>query len=165
VFVVHGTKKFLDRVGLPGSGEVPTTTVLGNWYATAVFWQPQAALFVNEKTLLPVVVPLAPAAGVVERFPTFMAEVLTVLGINGSFVDAEVSEMSDHVLTKTQSRSVLGSMNDFVHLGKLHAGAQTAYDPLDLSLQLADVPCGPLYRSHTFPAEELRALVSQWMET
>jgi hypothetical protein len=161
MFVVHGTKKLLDRVGRPGSDELPPTTALGNWYATAVFWRPQAALFVNEKTLLPVVVPLAPAATVVNRFPTYLVGVLIRLGIDRSFVEAEVSEMSDHLLAKTQNRSVLGSMNDFVYLGKHYAADDRTYDPLELSLQLADVPCGPLYGSHAFPAEELRALVSE----
>jgi hypothetical protein len=60
---VRATKKLLDRIGPPnlGEGEEPTT-LLGQWYATAVFWKPQVALFVNEPTLLPVLMPLAPAA-------------------------------------------------------------------------------------------------------
>ncbi len=34
--------------------------MLGDWFATALFWKPQAMLLVNQRTLLPVVVPLAP---------------------------------------------------------------------------------------------------------
>jgi hypothetical protein len=35
--------------------------MLGSWYATVLLWKPQVALLVNEKTLLPVLMPLAPA--------------------------------------------------------------------------------------------------------
>jgi hypothetical protein len=60
---IHATKKLLTRVKGPSAPaeEIPTTT-LGNWYATAVFWRPQVALFVNERSLLPLLIPLAPAA-------------------------------------------------------------------------------------------------------
>ena len=39
-----------------------STTLLGEWYATALLWKPQVALLVNETTLLPALMPLAPAA-------------------------------------------------------------------------------------------------------
>jgi hypothetical protein len=68
VFVVHGTRKFVDRVGKPAATAADSTTALGAWYATALMWKPQPALFVNERTLLPVLLPLAPAKNVVERF-------------------------------------------------------------------------------------------------
>jgi hypothetical protein len=32
--------------------------MLGSWYATVLLWKPQVALLVNEKTLLPVLMPL-----------------------------------------------------------------------------------------------------------
>ncbi len=37
------------------------TTALGNRYSTMLLWKPQMALFVNEATLMPVLLPLAPA--------------------------------------------------------------------------------------------------------
>ena len=78
--VIRATKKFLDRVGRPLSEPPPSTTVLGDWYANVLFWRPQAALFVNQRTLLPVLVPLAPAATVIARLrPT----VELVLGLHG----------------------------------------------------------------------------------
>lgn len=55
MLVVHTTNKLLDRVGRP-SVELTTrsTTVLGSWYATVLFWRSEIALLVNERTLLPV---------------------------------------------------------------------------------------------------------------
>lgn len=68
-YTIHGTKKLLDRVKRPVVEPVDVpSTMLGNWYANALMWRPQAALFVNEVTLLPVFVPLAPAKGLAERF-------------------------------------------------------------------------------------------------
>lgn len=61
--IIHCTQKLLDRI--KPSTIVPddrSDTLLGNWYATVLFWRPQVALLVNEKTLLPVLMPLAPAA-------------------------------------------------------------------------------------------------------
>jgi hypothetical protein len=87
---------------------VASTTKLGSWYATALFWKPQAALFVNEPTLLPVLTPLAPAAGVIDRFPGALAIVLAAHGVRPAFVDADLTEMADHRLTTTKSRSVVG---------------------------------------------------------
>jgi hypothetical protein len=70
VFVVHGTRKFLDRVNGPApTPDDQSTTALGDWYVTVLFWGPHVALFVNESTLLPVLVPFAPAATVTARFP------------------------------------------------------------------------------------------------
>lgn len=71
VYVTHAAKKLRDRLGVPaGAGVIgPSDTVLGSWYATAVFWKPQVALFVNEATLLPVLMSLAPTATLTDRFP------------------------------------------------------------------------------------------------
>jgi hypothetical protein len=162
VFVVHGTKKFLDRV--PAStAAVPelSTTALGNWYATVLFWRPQAALFVNELTLFPVVTAFAPAATVIDRFPPAAAMVFEALELNKSFIESEVAEMAEYRLTSTASRSVVGSMYEFVHLGRVFSGPNDTYDPVALSLRLAEVPCGPLYGRHVSPDRELTAFVVQ----
>ena len=77
MLIVRATRKLLDRVGPPNLGEgEQSTTGLGPWYATALFWKPQVALFVNEPALLPVLMPLAPAATLLARFPRHVAAVL-----------------------------------------------------------------------------------------
>ncbi len=164
MFVVHGTKKFLERAKRPVGDPGDPTTALGNWYATVVFWKPQAAVFVNERTLMPIVVPLAPAASVTDRFPGHVSAVFTALGLDPSFIESEIAEMSDCRLAKTESRSLLGSMNEFVYIGKALSDDGHSYDPMDLSLELAKVPCGPLYGSHVTPDDELRAFVAALKE-
>jgi len=54
VLIVRATKKLLDRIGPPTLREGEhSSTILGEWYATALFWKPQVVLLVNEPTLLP----------------------------------------------------------------------------------------------------------------
>ncbi len=68
--------------------------------------------------------------------------------------------MSDFRLAETKSRSLLGSVNEFVYLGKAFSDDDRSYDPVELSLELAKVPCGRLYGSHVTPDDELRAFVT-----
>ncbi len=162
VFVVHGTKKFLDRAGrTTGAPTDRSTTALGSWYATALFWKPQVALFVNETTLLPVLIPLAPAAGVVGRFPAALEVVLRAHDVSDAFVAAERAKMREHRLAKTANRSVVGIINEFAFLGGVHRAADGADDLVALSLRLAETPCGPLYGSHVSPDRELVAFVER----
>ena len=110
VLIIHGTRKLLDRVGpVTARPNERSTTSLGDWYATVLFWKPQVALFVNEATLLPVLVPLAPAAGVVDRFRAALKELLAAHRIGPRFISSELGEMRDHRLTTTRNRSDLSS--------------------------------------------------------
>ena len=87
VYTIHATMKLLDRVKGPFAPAVENpTTSLGNRYATAVFWRPKVARFVNERTLLPLLLPLAPATTPVERFPDSLRFMLESLGVNPSFI-------------------------------------------------------------------------------
>ena len=127
MFVLHVTKKLLARLG-PVSPELSgeSTTALGNWYGTALFWRPQVSLFVNEITLLPVLVHLAPAQTVVERFADMLAAVLDELGVPHALVAQEVELMGEHRFAKTVNRSVVGVMNEFSHLADVHGRAESS---------------------------------------
>lgn len=155
--VVRGTKKFLDRLGRPGPTEATSSGRLGDWYANVWFWRPQVALFVNSTTLLPVIVPLAPATSVIVRFPAAFAEVATCIGVEPSAIDDEMAEMATWTLAKTASRSVLGVMSEFAYLADNYRERHDPVDLVELSLWLAQVPCSPLYPSHGVPDLELRA--------
>jgi len=51
VLIVRGTKKLRDRVKGPlAAADAESTTTLGDWFATVLFWRPQVALLVNERT-------------------------------------------------------------------------------------------------------------------
>src|SRR5215470_20441864 len=115
-------------------------------------------LFVNEPTLLPVLMPLAPAATLLARFPQQLAAVLAAHGTPGEVIDEEQRQMRDRRLAKTANRSVVGIMNEFTFLAGAYCGDTPAADLLALAMRLATTPCGPLYGKHVSPGRELVAL-------
>ena len=157
---MRATKKLLDRIGAPSLDEgEQSTTLLGQWYATALFCKPQVALFVNEPTLLPVLLPLAPAATLLARFPQQLAAVLAAHGTPDAVIDEEQRQMRDRRLAKTANRSVVGIMNEFTYLAEAYRSDTPAPDLLALAMRLAAMPCGPLYSKHVTPDRELEALL------
>ncbi|MCA1693536.1 MAG: hypothetical protein LC749_01725, partial [Actinobacteria bacterium] len=90
MLVVRGTKKLRDRVkGAPVVDGDASTTALGDWFATALFWRPQVALLVNSRTLLPVFLELAPAATLLDRAPAAIEAVLRRHGVDDAFLAVE----------------------------------------------------------------------------
>jgi hypothetical protein len=122
-----------------------------------LFWKPQVALFVNEETLLPMLLRFAPAASVLDRFGSGLETLLDAHGLAAPFIAAELTEMSQCRLAKTNNRSVLGIMNEFAYLGDVFRQSTEAFDLLALSLRLAETPCSPLYKRHVTPRDELLA--------
>lgn len=158
-YVIHCTQKLLDRI--KPSATVPngaTGTLLGNWYATALFWKPQVALLVNEMTLLPVLMPLAPATDLAARFPAYLAGVLASHDVPKKFIDYELAQMNEVQYAKTSNRSVVGIINQFSYLAEGYREYLETRDLLSLSIRLSETPCSPLYKSAVSPDRELRAL-------
>lgn len=159
MFTLHCTKKLLDRMHPQIETPRNASTRLGNWYATALFWKPQMALIVNERTLLPVMLPLAPAATVAQRFPAALKTVLQAMDVPAEFIAAEIESMNDVIYAKTSNRSVVGVMNEFVFLADGYRDRNGLIDPLTVSLRLAQTPCGPLYKGAITPDNAVRELV------
>ena len=165
MYSVHATKKLLDRLKVATAPTVTEPgTALGNWYATAIFTRPQVVLFLNERTMLPVVVLLAPASTVVARFPPALDAVLVRHGIDPRFVASELHEMRDVTVSKTASRSLLGVMGE--HTGwierMIHSGATPA-ELVAVSMRLSNVLLGPLMKNNGpgSPDRALRDLVAE----
>jgi hypothetical protein len=136
-------------------------SALGRWYATVLAWRPkQLGLFVHDTTLLPVLMPLAPAAKVLARFPARLAEVLDLHGISRSTIEREIAALTPQSLTTTANRSLIGVLNEFAHLAAAWRSPDGLDDLDDLSLRLARVPCSPLYRLQVRPDHELAALLT-----
>lgn len=160
MYQLHCTKKLLDRIKLSATVlNGASGTLLGNWYATALFWKPQVALLVNEKTLLPVLMPLAPATDLATRFPLHLADVLAAHGVPQQFIDHELAQMNEVQYAKTSNRSVLGIMNQFSYLAEGYREYLETNDLLTLSLRLSETPCSPLYKSAVSPDRELKLFV------
>lgn len=160
MYQLHCTKKLLDRIKLSATIlNGASGALLGNWYATALFWKPQVALLVNEKTLLPVLMPLAPATDLATRFPLHLADVLAAHGVPQQFIDHELAQMNEVQYAKTSNRSVLGITNQFSYLAEGYREYLETNDLLTLSLRLSETPCSPLYKSAVSPDRELKLFV------
>ena len=157
MLVVRGTKKLRDRAKGPVAedGDV-STGVLGDWFATALFWKPQVALAVNARTFLPVFMPLAPAGKLLDRLPDEIVRILALHGVDQGTIDAARAEMADVRIAPTNDRSVVGVMTEFAFLGEhFFEGDLTA-----LSLRMASTPVGPLRSTHRFPDQALAAVLA-----
>jgi hypothetical protein len=157
MYSLHCTKKLLERIKPTIATSLPPpTTALGNWYATALFWTPQLALLVNEQTLLPVLMSLAPASTLSARFPGELAAVLGRHGVNRAVIERETAAMADVAFTKTANRSVVGIMNEFAFLAEGYREYQETADLMILSMRLGDTPCSPI--KYESPARLLKEL-------
>lgn len=166
MFSLHATNKLLDRVKAPVMPPVSEpTTSLGNWYGTVLFWKPQVALLVNEQTLYPVMMPLAPATTLMARFPAALQQSLEAGGVAAGFIEAEIAGMIDGQYAKTSNRSVIGIINEFSFLAKGYRDHRGLTDLVALGLLLTETPCGPLHRRHGSPDRELDAAVAAWSNT
>ncbi len=134
--------------------------MLGDWYATMLHWRPQVALLVNERTLLPVLMPLAPASTMPARAADHVGEILAAHGVADATVKAELDEMRQWQVAPTANRSVVGVMNEFTFLADTFRDSLTP-NLVDLSVRLAGTPCSPLYKRHGSPGRELAALLAQ----
>jgi hypothetical protein len=144
VFILHCTKKLLGRLG-PASTEsdrVKSTTRLGDWTANLFFiGRQQLVLAVNNTTLLPVLLPIAPAKTFLARFAEAAGEMLMALGIDRQHALSEITAMSECIVAPTSSRQVLGTINDFGRMLEAYLDGR----PLpEVALHLSEAPCSPI---------------------
>jgi len=136
-----------------------STTTLGPWYATLLRWRSPAVLLVNQTTLLPLVLRLAPAATLLERIPDATAELLAAHRLPAPFIEAEQAAMATTRLAPTANRSIVGVLNEFSRLIDFYRADGDGL--LEMSLQLAETPLSPLYKRHISPDRELAAFVAE----
>ena len=160
MYQLHCTKKLLDRTKPELTAGGDCTTQLGNWYATVLFWKPQVALLVNERTLLPVLMPLAPATTLAKRFPQHLAQVLGAHGVAQTFIEVELRQMQNVAYAKTANRSVVGVMNQFAYHATFDHEYYEPQNLLALSLKLADTPCLATHKNSIWPRKALLELVN-----
>jgi hypothetical protein len=114
---------------------------------------------INEATLFPVLLPLAPATSIAARFPDALESILKALGVSPAFIASERWAMSEATFSKTANRSVLGVMNR-LELEMDYVRDRVGEDLLELSLHVSDHLVGPL-RGTEFrtPQEKLLEIV------
>jgi hypothetical protein len=160
VYSILATKKLLERMRESVDDPVKDpSTKLGNWFAKPLFWRPQYAIFVSESTFLPVFAPLAPASTLALRFSDELAATLRVHGAPKSFIAGELSAMDDVVVSRTNSRQVLGVLNEFAFVANRIRKLHPEVTPLELALNLAETLVGIYGKTYRFPNIALRQLV------
>lgn len=154
MYNLHCTKKLLDRLKRPIAAPTETDIRLGNWYATVLFWKPQMVLVVNERTLLPVLLPLAPAATLVERFPQAVGEALLALDVPEAVIAEELQAMGYGSVCKTVNRSLIGMLNEFSFLAESYRHHFGTSEPIAVMKKLVITPCRPI--KYMSPQERLK---------
>ncbi len=123
MFVLHCTKKAQDRMKVKPADALPEpTTRLENWYCNEFTASRRKYLiFVNERTLLPIVISvkgLKTSGDILEVFKQRLFKTFLLLNLPDKKFMPELLEMDEVVFAKTQSRSVIGSMNDIIAQAK-----------------------------------------------
>ena len=115
----------------------PTTSKLGDWYANLVpTYSGDLIIFVNEKTLLSVAIPIWESDHLLLLFRLRVGNLLGMIGIQSKAIENELSHYDPIQFGKTRSRSVLGSMNDIAF--QYQVIAEMAGTEADLSLSNAE---------------------------
>jgi hypothetical protein len=162
------TKKLRNYLGIvPIDNAQPPTAALGDWYANLIpTFAGDLILFISEKSLLSVAIPIWETDHLVPLFRIRVANLLWMIGIPQKIIVREINHFDQVQFSKTASRSVLGSMNEFAW--QYQFIAEESQDKSGLSLskaeyQLTGMPCGGL--DYQFPVDVAKELLGVKGET
>lgn len=152
MFTICCTQKLFKRTRLPAEPLLSNSTnALGSWYADLLFINRyQLLLFVNENSRLAIITPAKEARSLARHLTQHLADFLQKMQVPQQWIDAEIREMQEARFSKTNSRSVLGTMNDYRYQIEWLIYDTGEVSPLDLSMHLRDCPCGPLKYASPF---------------
>ena len=156
------TKKLRTYLGvIPIENVQPPTAALGDWYANLIpTYAGGIILFLSEKSLLSVAIPVWETKKLVPLFRIRVANLLWMIGIPPKIIAREVSHFDQIQFCKTASRSVLASMNDFAWHYQIMAEESDGESRLSLSkteVKMTQMPCGAL--GYQFPSEVAKELL------
>ena len=153
------TARLLARVGPPQEVAEPATTILGDWYASPLnIGHQRYVLLISEHSRLPVLMAGRDLRHLAENFPDALAAVLWGLGIHAAAIQREVEATREAVIATTNSRSHLGTLNDFSFMLSWQLPDRADLDLVQAALELSHTPVGPL-RPLSFPDKVTRQLL------
>jgi len=157
LLVLRCTRRLLDRVGPPVADPPESTTVLGDWYAKPFgVAQKRFVLMISGRTRIAVVIPGRRLANLQHSLPHALAILLARLGVPTDAIEREIAASQEVVFAVTDSRSLLGTLNDFATLAQLRLRDEPDTSLEDLSFWLSWIPVAPL--GHRRPADLAREL-------
>ena len=157
------TQKLLRRLHVT-KAEAPAvrpTNVLGNWYANLTcIGRVQMVMATSECTLLTVLLPTVDLRkSMLPNLCDAVYPLLQELGIDPVRAAAEVEAMRGVRIGRTESRCVLGSMNDLLRM--LDWDVREGHLPMEIMLRLAEIPMTGIVNkegSHGIPDDATRKL-------
>jgi hypothetical protein len=160
MYTARCPRKVLDALDLPAVDSAQTpSTALGDWYVNFIHTRKHRLVhFVSDRSLLSVVVPVKTLRTALDRHVLSLPDLLDALGIAPAMIHAEMGEMQQRVVAKTRSKSVLASTRDLALNARWILERSPGISPAEVSLELSQVPCGPL--EMRFPAEAAMALLA-----
>ena len=164
--LIRCTHKLQKEIGLKKSDlreDEPAWSYLGSWHANLIHIdRRKCILFVDDKTLFNFIAPDVGRAQIRELSTLFRGYLQCVLaeeGIDESVKRKIMTEYEDVGYTKTNSKHVLGSMNDLAFHYRCHilaeGGVHSCMVPSIIS-QLNRMPMGAI--KYAYPIEALRAM-------
>jgi hypothetical protein len=170
VYRLRCTARLLKRLPLdePDYESRPggTTTRLGDWYATLHTQHHRPwVLAVSERTLLPILIPLAPGHNLPLRLILALSDMLRALGVLEPDILRETGAMSDgFALGPTNSRSVVGALTQFSSDLRYMWALDPARPAESMARHLSESPMKPIgYESPTrMTIEAFGASLQSW---
>ncbi|MEZ6196792.1 MAG: hypothetical protein R3F20_13875 [Planctomycetota bacterium] len=144
------TSRLAKRLGVTLASEFPAPGGrLGEWYANTLnVGSRRYVICISAQTLLPVIMPVR-KSDFPGRFPDHLRTILRGVGIPAAAIDSELMALGAVVFAKTRQRSLIGSLNEFIHCAAIFLERGESID--EAALRLSDMPCGVL--DHGCPAE------------
>ena len=117
MIVCRCTQKLIEYFNLSlTTAPCKTEALFGEWYVNSVStFRGDAVLFVNNPTLLSVVLPLTGISNLETDFQRRVLHLYARLTFPEEIIDHESEQFNAFLYTKTRSRSVLGCMEDIAH--------------------------------------------------
>jgi hypothetical protein len=124
---------------------VRSTTRLGDWYGNILrMGRRHALILVSERSRLPILIPIREANRLRSAFPDAVCRVLLALGVPAADVEEELARMSQIAYARTQSRSLLGTLNDMSFGARVYFSTDRDAPLEEVALWLAKTPILPL---------------------
>ena len=165
VIRVQATKKLLERLTQEDASDDGITSPLGDWYATAIFSRPQLAVLMNESTMFPILMLLAPAATIVQRIPLAIEEALSAYNLPAGFIDDVVAGSNVIQLEPTSDRSLVAALNQHVQFMKRFAlDAANQRERLLMIERMAQVPKQLHLDRPVCPDLEVAQAAHRWLD-
>ena len=152
---IRCTARLLARVSPPQEISEPSTTILGDWYACPLnIGHRRFVLLISERSRLPVLMAGRDLRHLTANFPDALAAVLWGLGIDAVAIQREVEATREAVIAKTNSRSHLGTLNDFANLLRWQLRGQVNPDVVQAAVELAHTPVAASTRQALEPLSQ-----------